>query len=261
MKYQPDIHHRRSIRLKGYDYSQAGAYFVTICTYDRECLFGEIVEMSGEYQGECQKSGECHSPLREMVVNDLGRIVAAEWIRSAEIRAEIELGEFVVMPNHFHGIVLITDDIRRGDRLVALTPVSSTIPGPQQKSIGALLAGFKSAVTKRINEIRISPSLPVWQRNYHEHVIRNEADYDRIAEYVATNPQRWIEDKLHPDNFVVSNGNIRDNGNIGDNGNIVGATGRSPGSRCANVKPVECHSVNQGDQPVAPTDPAHRRSS
>lgn len=229
MKFNPGIHHRRSIRLQGYDYSQTGAYFVTICVHDRECLFGEIVEMADEYRGESRKadeypkSGECHSPLREMVMNDFGRIVQDEWVRSAEIRAEIELGEFVVMPNHFHGIVLITNDARRGDRPVALTPVATTIPGPQKKSIGALVAGFKSAVTKRINETRNFPGLPVWQRNYHEHVIRDDADYDRIAKYVATNPQRWIEDKLHPDNFVVGG-----NGNIRGNVNIIGATGRSP---------------------------------
>jgi REP element-mobilizing transposase RayT len=226
MKYNPDIHHRRSIRLEGYDYSQAGAYFVTICAYSRVCLFGEVVEIS-------EKQDECHSSLREMVVNDLGKIVAAEWIRSAEIRAEIALGEFVVMPNHFHGIVRIVND-RRGDRPVAQMPVVTTIPGPQPKSIGALVAGFKSAVTKRINETRKSPGVPVWQRNYHEHIIRNDADYNRIAEYVTTNPQRWIEDRLHPDNFIVSestvggNGNVGENGKIGGNGNIVGATGRSP---------------------------------
>lgn len=223
MKYNPDIHHRRSIRLKHYDYTQAGAYFVTICAHDRECLFGEIVEMAENNPGECRKAGECHSPLREMVINELGRIVQDEWVRSAEIRAEIELGEFVVMPNHFHGIVYIADD-RRGDRPVALTmPATPTMPGPQQKSIGAMLAGFKSAVTTRINETRNSPGVPVWQRNYYEHVIRDEANYNRIAEYIAINPQRWVEDKLHPDNFVVGG-----NSSVGGGGNIVGATGRSP---------------------------------
>jgi REP element-mobilizing transposase RayT len=179
-RYNRDIHHRRSIRLKDYDYSQAGGYFVTICAYDRECLFGEIV------------NGEMRS-------NEFGQIVTDEWLRSAEIRAEIELGEYVIMPNHFHAIVLITNDVpdRRGDRRVAPTvaPV-----GPQSKSLGALMAGYKSAVTKRINAIRQSPGASVWQRNYYEHIIRNEADYRRIAEYVAENPRRWAEDTLHPDN-------------------------------------------------------------
>ncbi len=211
-RFNPDIHHRRSVRLKGYDYSQVGVYFVTICAHNRECLFGEIVEMVGK---------------QEMVLNEFGQVVQDEWVRSAEIRAEIALGEFVVMPNHFHGIVRIVND-RRGDRPVAQMPVATTIPGPQPKSIGALLAGFKSAVTKRINEIRKSPGVPVWQRNYHEHIIRNDADYNRIAEYVAANPQRWIEDRLHPDNFIVSESNVGENGKVGGNGNIVGATGRSP---------------------------------
>ncbi len=93
MKYDPDRHHRRSVRLKGYDYAQPGAYFITICTQNRECLFGEIVD------------GEMH-------LNEFGEIVRAEWFRSAEIRAEIELhpNEFVVMPNHVHGIVWIVSD-------------------------------------------------------------------------------------------------------------------------------------------------------
>lgn len=88
MKYNPEAHHRRSIRLKGYDYSQAGAYFITICTQSRECLFGEIMD-------------------REMRLNEAGKIVADEWIKSAEIRNEIELDTWVVMPNHFHGIVIV----------------------------------------------------------------------------------------------------------------------------------------------------------
>ena len=243
-RYNSDIHHRRSIRLKGYDYSQAGAYFVTICVHDRECLFGEIVD-------------------GEMRLNDFGRIVSAEWIRSGELRSEIEIGEYVVMPNHFHGIVIITDIVGNGDVCRGDRPVAPTRPGPQPKSIGAMMAGFKSIVTKRINILRDTPGLPVWQRNYHEHVIRNDADYNRIAEYVAYNPQRWIEDKLHPDNFDVAvhtningnghigvkpdiNGNgrigvkpdINGNGRIGVNPDIVGATGRSP---LRNVQPGGHH--------------------
>jgi len=187
MIYDPDIHHRHSIRLQGYDYSQPGVYFVTICVHDRECLFGEIVD-------------------GVMVRNDFGRMVMEEWTRSAELRSEIELGEFVVMPNHFHGIVVISGNTdngiqREGGQCRGDRPVAPTMPGPQPKSLGAMMAGFKSAVTKRINEIRNTPGVPVWQRNYYEHVIRDEADYSRIAEYISTNPQRWIEDTLHPANF------------------------------------------------------------
>ncbi|PIP72247.1 MAG: transposase, partial [Nitrospinae bacterium CG22_combo_CG10-13_8_21_14_all_47_10] len=145
MKNSPQ-RNRRSIRLKGYDYSQAGAYFVTICAQNRECLFGEIAD-------------------GQMVLNDAGEIIAEEWMKSGEIRDEIELDEWVVMPNHLHAIVMI----RRGDR-----PVAPTSPGPHPKSIGALLAGFKSAATKRINKTRKTPGAKIWQRNYHEHIIRNE---------------------------------------------------------------------------------------
>ena len=182
MTYNSEIHHRRSIRLQGYDYSQPGAYFVTICVHDRECLFGEIVD-------------------GVMVRNDFGRIVTEEWTRSAELRSEIELDNCVIMPNHFHGIAIFVENTDGGDECRGDRPVAPTVPGPRPKSLGAMMAGFKSAVTKRINELRDAPGVPVWQRNYYEHVIRDEADYNRIAEYISTNPQRWIEDKLHPANF------------------------------------------------------------
>jgi putative transposase len=112
MKYNPDIHHRRSVRFKGYDYSQAGAYFITVCVHNRECIFGKI------------ENGK-------MILNDFGNIVAGEWINSAEIRDEIELDEFVIMPNHFHGIAIIMDisqRTRRGDRPVAPTSTESQTP-------------------------------------------------------------------------------------------------------------------------------------
>ena len=195
MSDQPNEHHRRSFRLKGYDYSQAGVYFVTICTYRRECLFGEV-------DGGLMR------------LNEYGEIVASEWVRSAEIRSEIECGEFVVMPNHFHGIVRIVGAYgntpcfsdtamsrNEQQRAYCHTPLRSP-----SRNVGAMVRGFKSAAGRRINEMRNTPGVSVWQRNYHEHVIRNEADYNRIAEYVANNPQRWMEDSLHP-LFVGAQGN------------------------------------------------------
>jgi len=170
MKYNPDIHHRRSIRLQGYDYSSPGAYFVTICTQNRECLFGDIVN-------------------GKMVLNDIGKIVADEWIKTGDIRDEIELDAWVVMPNHFHGIVMI----RRGDRPVA--PTSAPLPGPRPKSIGSLMSGFKSAVTKRINKIRQTPGISVWQRNFYEHIIRNETELGNIRQYIINNPLNWQSDE------------------------------------------------------------------
>lgn len=185
---------RRSIRLQGYDYSQAGAYFVTLCTQDRECLFGEIVN-------------------GEMRLNEAGRVVAHEWIKTAKIRDEIELDEWVVMPNHFHGILVIADG--RGDPQVArknppVAPMNGTTisgeqgdrrvapTGPQPRSIGAVMAGFKSAATKRINELRQTPGTKLWQRNYWEHIVRNEPELNRIREYIHNNPAQWELDKLHP---------------------------------------------------------------
>jgi putative transposase len=173
--YNPAVHHRRSIRLNGYDYSDPGAYFVTICTYDRICLFGKITN-------------------GEMKLNGYGDIVRDEWEKSPLIRAEIELGPFVIMPNHFHCIIKIIDlaNDRRGVRPDAPT----RRPGPSKYSVGAWAAGFKSVVTKRINLLRKTPGSPVWQRNYYEHIIRNETSYNAIAAYIANNPAQWEQDSL-----------------------------------------------------------------
>ena len=174
----PTNRNRKSIRLKNYDYSQEGAYFITICTHQRGCLFGNIVN-------------------EEMHLNELGKIIQTEWIKSDEIRSEIEIGEFVIMPNHIHGIVIIT---RRGDRPVAPTPVVHVAPikeprGPTPRSISALIAGFKSASTKQINILRNTPRIPVFQRGFHDHIIRDEPDYQHHYNYILTNPIKWRNDK------------------------------------------------------------------
>jgi REP element-mobilizing transposase RayT len=203
MTYDPARHHRRSIRLRGYDYTQAGAYFVTLCAQGRECLFGTIT-------------------AGETILNELGQIVQEEWKRSSEIRREIELDEFVVMPNHMHGIIWIleSDDVRADGRppqpgSAPLVLMDGRVPQPggapivradgrppqrAPKSLGSFVAGFKSAATKRINEQRGMPSVPVWQRNYYEHIIRNDADLQRIREYIFNNPLKWELDQLHPSN-------------------------------------------------------------
>lgn len=167
----PDPHHRRSIRLQGYNYSLPGAYFVTMCVQNRVCLFGEI------------ENGK-------MVLNEAGRIVYDEWVKSAELRNEIKLDEFVVMPNHLHGIIMITEPACKGDRRVA-----PTTNGPKPNSIGAMIAGFKSAAAKRINCLRRTPGVPVWQRNYYEHIIRNEDELNRVREYIINNPLNWHLDE------------------------------------------------------------------
>jgi REP element-mobilizing transposase RayT len=192
MKYDPDTHHRHTVRLQGYDYSQTGAYFVTLCTQGRKCLFGDIVD-------------------GQMRLNNAGKIVAGEWMKTAEMRNDIELDEWAIMPNHFHAILVI---VRRGDLLVALdlpvTVAQSTARnilrtgrpagrpyGPPPRSIGAVMAGFKSAVAKRINEWRQTPGVPLWQRNYWEHVIRSEPELNGTREYIRNNPAQWELDTLY----------------------------------------------------------------
>ncbi len=122
-----------------------------------------------------------------MVLNEYGEIVRDEWMKSGEIRNEIQLDEWVVMPNHVHAIVMIRC---RGDR-----PVAPATPGPRPKSIGSLMAGFKSAATKRINELRKTPGTKLWQRNYYEHIIRNETKLQKIREYIINNPKNWLNDE------------------------------------------------------------------
>jgi len=164
---------RRSIRLREYDYRQPGAYFITVVAHGRAVLFGEIV------------GGETR-------LNEYGRIVEDEWQKSSIIRREIELDAFVVMPNHIHGIVNIIDaDVGATGR----SPLRS---GPPARSLGAFIAGFKSAVTKRINEIRQTHGAPVWQRNYYEHIIRGDGELLRVREYILNNPLDWENDRENP---------------------------------------------------------------
>ena len=179
MKYNPEKYHRRSIRLKEYDYSQAGAYFVTVCAWNRECLFGKVVD-------------------GEMQLNDIGRIVADEWTRSCEIRQEIELDEWIVMPNHIHGIIIITDVGAHGR---APLQHDNTVLHREPRSLSSFIAGFKSATTKRINQTRGTPGVQLWQRNYYEHVIRNEESLNEIRQYISGNPKRWAEDEDNPKNI------------------------------------------------------------
>jgi REP element-mobilizing transposase RayT len=126
-----------------------------------------------------------------MRLNEFGEMVNNEWLKTPRIRHEIILDSHVVMPNHFHAVVIL----RRGDRPVAPTNNTS---GPKPRSIGSLVAGFKFSVTKGINETRKMHGVPVWQRNYYEHVIGDDDDLNRIREYIEYNPARWAEDEENP---------------------------------------------------------------
>jgi REP element-mobilizing transposase RayT len=185
---------RRSIRLKGYDYGQAGAYFITVCTRGREYLFGEVVD-------------------GEMKVNEMGKIVRDEWLRTGELRSNFELDAFVIMPNHFHGIIVLQSDCKGVLQYAPTDNDRSTknqtpkLRSPSQ-TVGTIVRGFKSASTKRVNALRNMPGLPVWQRNYYEHIIRNEESMNLIREYIVNNPLQWEFGRENP-NAVLANSLMR----------------------------------------------------
>jgi len=212
MKYDPDVHHRRSVRLKKYNYSQAGWYFVTICTQNHECLFGNIV------QGE-------------MNLNDAGRMVKKWYLELENKFSDIQCLEYVIMPNHFHAIIQnvgvgrqIGIDRTQGgehqegeqhqegehqegehigsplqDQNVGAdlcvcpstgSPLSQVIQWFKTMSTNEYIKGVKTQGWKRFNG-------QLWQRNYYEHIIRDEKSYDQIVEYIINNPLKWETDKYY----------------------------------------------------------------
>ncbi len=181
MKYDPEKHRRRSIRLKGYDYSQAGAYFVTICTQNRMCLFGDIAD-------------------GKMVLNDAGCMVADVWNDLPNHYPHVQLDVSVIMPNHFHGIVVLTDtagmDVGAGGVGAGLKPA----PTGKHHGLPEIVRGFKTFSSRRINQIRNTPGVKLWQRNYWEHIIRNKKELNRIRQYIIDNPQQWEFDRNYIDN-------------------------------------------------------------
>ena len=171
MKYNPDKHHRRSIRLQGYDYSQPGIYFITICTKNHECLFGEILN-------------------GEMRLNEFGKIAHQCWLEMPHHFPHIQLDEFVVMPDHIHGIIVLNNIVgaKKFSPLQNITPFRSP-----SKTIGSIIRGFKIGVTKGFRQN--TDIYVVWQRNYYEHIIRNEVELNRIRQYIIDNPKKWKTDE------------------------------------------------------------------
>jgi REP element-mobilizing transposase RayT len=176
-------HQRRSIRVPGYDYAHPGAYFVTICAQGRVCLFGEVSD-------------------GEMRLNEYGRIVEQEWRQTAILRPYIELDAFVVMPNHFHGILIITEagvGARRALPLPTDSPEMVRLFGkPPAQALSSIVGSFKSAVSRRVNVLRGTPGAAVWQRGYYERIIRNERELAAVREYIVNNPYRWADDPDNP---------------------------------------------------------------
>jgi REP element-mobilizing transposase RayT len=194
--YHPAIHHRRSIRLAGYDYAQAGLYFVTLCVRNKECLFGTI------------ENGE-------MILNESGKIANDCWLAIPDHFPHAVLHEHIVMPNHVHGIIEWTgDDVganhhsplmgagrakdhpgRNETGAKDFSPLQSAEFRSPSQTIGSIVRGFKIGVTKGCRQH--TNVHHIWQRNYYEHIIRNARSHRQIADYIATNPLRWEQDALH----------------------------------------------------------------
>jgi putative transposase len=178
---------RRWIRLSGYDYAQAGAYFVTIVGRHRACLFGEVVN-------------------DEMRPNQFGRIVQSTWDELPDHYAGVECDAFMAMPNHAHGIIVLADErgVGESDVGAGLKPARGIGPDSVRAglkpapTLSEIIRGFKTFSARRVNELRETPGVPVWQRNYYEHVVRGENELHRIREYIANNPLKWEIDWENP---------------------------------------------------------------
>lgn len=178
--YNPIIHHRHTIRFEGYDYTRPGAYFVTLVTLNRECLFGEI----------------SNGQLR---VNLVGQCVSAV-LQNLSNHFDIFLDTFVIMPNHVHFLIIIKENEQATSNLemTSMQDQTAKIPilpnGTTPNSLGAIIQNFKSVTTRKINCLRSTTGGKVWQRNYFERIIRNEKEMERIRLYIKHNPMNWLSD-------------------------------------------------------------------
>ena len=209
--YDPEKHHRRSIRLKEYDYSRQGAYFVTVCVKNKENSLGKIID-------------------GEVVLSEIGKISEKCWNEIPTHYPCVQLDKYVIMPNHIHGVIKIIDgddNIAGGENVGAedfqpLRPDTQKninigieniqpLHQPQSKinqyqkiipkSLGSIMRGFKIGVTKYCDQQKYKHF--ALQRNYHEHIVRNERELNRIREYIINNPLQWQFDRENPDRIVV----------------------------------------------------------
>ncbi len=167
MPYDPTIHHRRSTRLEGYDYSAPGAYFITICAEHREPMFGGIID-------------------GRIITSPIGQAVRDCWHELPSKYPDLQLDAFILMPNHLHAIL-------------GICQATVGAGSPRPPSLGTVIGCFKYSSTKRVNAARNTPGARIWQRGYYDHVIRNNRSLDQIREYIATNPSRWESDADNPD--------------------------------------------------------------
>ena len=172
-----DKYRIKSIRLPDWDYGSDGAYFITICVKNRECVFGEIIN-------------------GKIKLSKIGEIVFNEWIKTKQIRSNVELDEFVVMPNHFHGIVVIKCDGVETHCNASLRAQIKNKFGPQSKNLPAIIRGFKGTTTKQIHLTGFDNFS--WQPRYYEHIIRDENELNSIRRYITNNPLKWELDRNNP---------------------------------------------------------------
>ena len=183
-----------SARLQNWDYGRHAAYFVTICTQGREHYFGNIMD-------------------REMQLSAIGKIAQTEWLKTFDLRPDMNLtmGEYIIMPNHFHAIIIIGENQFNTDgdghvvetQCIASLPQTPPMPpspanqfGPQRKNLASIIRGFKIGVTTRAR--KINPGF-AWQSRYHEHIIRNNKSFERISNYIRSNPENWEADRFKTD--------------------------------------------------------------
>jgi REP element-mobilizing transposase RayT len=185
---------RKSIRLTGYDYSQEGAYYVTICVGKRACRGGSRAALTN-----INHNIFGHIENGKMILNDIGKIIHDSWLWLANQYNYVNLDEFIVMPNHLHGIVFLTGVIGhgQGQGQGASRGAPTTLRKPLRKPLGQLIGAFKTVSTKQINMVCNTPGVCLWQRNFYEHIIRNESDLNRIREYIIDNPANWEEDRYY----------------------------------------------------------------
>lgn len=204
-RYNPAIHHRKSIRLKDYDYAKEGLYFITICCHENACLLGEIREENNDL-------------LSEMILNEAGKVAEMCWVNIPTHFPNIILHEYVIMPNHIHGIIEISPKIMRTNQYsphnddgrtkgvsFRHSPNSDTdniraknispLPRSPSKTIGSVVRGFKIGVTKWFRQNTDVHN--VWQRNYYDIIIRDDKAYQNISSYIVNNPAKWAIDKFY----------------------------------------------------------------
>ncbi|MEA2063891.1 MAG: transposase [Gemmatimonadota bacterium] len=168
---------RCSPRLQDYDYTTPGVYFITVCTYKHQCVFGKVLD-------------------GQVRLNKIGNVVMEHWREIPEHFQNVELDEFIIMPNHLHGLLLF---IENSKDTACRVPTPEQFGRPAPGSLSTVIRSFKSAATKNVNQLRSTPKVRLWQPRFYEHVIRDNDNINRIREYIVNNPLRWEFDRENLD--------------------------------------------------------------